>query len=230
MERYEISVEERKKTGKGVSRRLRREGLIPGVIYGREIDSKPLTVDPEDIKNKVNTNAIIDLKIGEDEEKTTMIKDFQKDVIKNKIIHVDFQQIFMDEKITVTVPVNIIGDSIGVQEGGVLQQLMREIEIEALPADIPEKLDLDISELDVGDSLQVKDIEVPEDIELMTSLDDVIVTVVTPSEEIEEEVEEELEEEFVEPEVIGEEGEELEEGEEREEEAGEEEQEHRDYM
>jgi len=230
MERYEISVEERKKTGKGVSRRLRREGLIPGVIYGREIDSKPLTVDPEDIKNKVNTNAIIDLKIGEDEEKTTMIKDFQKDVIKNKIIHVDFQQIFMDEKITVTVPVNIIGDSIGVQEGGVLQQLMREIEIEALPADIPEKLDLDISELDVGDSLQVKDIEVPEDIELMTSLGDVIVTVVTPSEEIEEEVEEELEEEFVEPEVIGEEGEELEEGEEREEEAGEEEQEHRDYM
>ncbi len=230
MERYEISVEERKKTGKGVSRRLRREGLIPGVIYGREIDSKPLTVDPEDIKNKVNTNAIIDLKIGEDEEKTTMIKDYQKDVIKGKIIHVDFQQIFMDEKITVTVPVNIIGDSIGVQEGGVLQQLMREIEIEALPADIPEKLDLDISELDVGDSLQVKDIEVPEDIELMTSLDDVIVTVVTPSEEIEEEVEEELEEEFVEPEVIGEEGEELEEGEEREEEAGEEEQEHRDYM
>src|SRR6056297_522158 len=98
MERYEISVEERKKTGKGVSRRLRREGLIPGVIYGREIDSKPLTVDPEDIKNKVNTNAIIDLKIGEDEEKTTMIKDYQKDVIKGKIIHVDFQQIFMDEK------------------------------------------------------------------------------------------------------------------------------------
>jgi len=218
MERYEISVTERSETGKGISRRLRRKGLIPGVIYGKDIGSQSLVVNPEDVKGKVNTNAIINLKIGDEKEEIAMIKDYQKDVIKGKIIHIDFQQIFMDEKISVTVPVNIVGSAMGVQEGGVLQQLMREIEIYSLPADIPEEVDLDITELNVGDSLQVKDIEIPEGVEVLTSLDDVVVTVVTPSEEIVEEVEEELEEEFIEPEVIGEEGEEVEEGEEAEEE------------
>ncbi len=232
MERYEMNVKTREKTGKGASRQLRREGLIPAVIYGKDIGSQPLIVDPEDIKGKLNTNAIIDLKLDDEKEEIAMIKDYQRDVIKDKIIHVDFQQIFMDEKISVSVPVNIVGTALGVQEGGVLQQLMREIEIDALPSEIPDEVDLDISELDVGDSLQVKDIDFPGGIDVLSSPNDVVVTVVTPSEEIEEEVEEELEEEFIEPEVIGEEGEELEEGEEGEaaEEESEGEQEHRDYM
>nr|AGF93495.1 ribosomal protein L25 [uncultured organism] len=224
MERYELEVETREGTGKGVSRRLRRNGKIPGIVYGKSIDSTPLIVDPTELYDKLNKNAIIDLKItDEDEEEVVMIKDYQRDVIKDNIIHVDFQQIFMDEEISVTVPINIVGDAIGVQEGGVLQELMREVEIEALPEDIPRELDLDISELEVGDSLQVSDIEAPEDIKITSSFDNVIVTVVPPSEEIEEEVEEELEEEFIEPEVIGEEGEEEEEIEFEEEEEEEEE-------
>jgi large subunit ribosomal protein L25 len=220
MQRYEVKVESRDKTGKGAARRLRREGLIPGVIYGKDMDSRSLKVNPHDIRNKVNTNAIIDLTISDDKEenkKIVMIKDYQRDVIKDKLIHVDFQQISMDEKINVSVPVNLVGDAFGVQEGGVLQQLMREINIEALPDDIPEELDLDISVLDVGDSLQVEDLEVEEDIDIIDSPVEVIVTIVTPSEEIEEE-EEEIEEDFIEPEVIGEEDdEETEEGEEGEE-------------
>ncbi len=221
MERHEIKVESREETGKGVARQLRRSGKIPGVIYGKERESQPLTVDPGDIKARLNSNAIFDIKIvgNENETETAMIKDYQKDVIKGKIIHVDFQQISMDEKISVTVPVRLVGESIGVQEGGVLQQLKRDIEIESLPADIPDELELDISELEVGDSLQISDFQVSDKIDILDSLDEVVVTVVTPSEEIEEE-EEELEEEFVEPEVIGEEeeGEELEEEEEMEEE------------
>jgi len=215
MERYEVEVAVREETGKGAARRLREQGKIPGVVYGKNREPQSLIVDPHDIANKVNSNAIFDLKIMEDEDgsaekeaEVTMIKDFQKDVIKGNIIHVDFQQISMDETITIDVPLNLVGESFGVKEGGVMQQLMREVSIEVLPSDIPEELDLDVSELDVGDSLQVGDLEVDEGIKLVDALDEVIVTIVTPSEEIEEE--EELEEEFVEPEVIGEE-EELEE-------------------
>lgn len=223
MERLNIKVEAREETGKGAVRRLRREGKIPGIIYGRGREPLPLSVDPLDVSKKVNSNVIVDLIIeGEEvqEEEVAMIKDYQKDVIKGNLLHVDFLKISMDEKIEVSVPVNIVGTAIGVKEGGVMQQLMREVDIEALPDDIPDEIDLDISELDVGDSLQVDDLDVKESVEILNSPEDVIITIVTPSEEIEEEIEEELEEEFVEPEVIGEE---TEEEEVEEEETGEEE-------
>ncbi len=217
MHRYSIEVEKRDETGKGVARRLRRNGLIPGVVYGSNREPQALTVNPLDLRGKIHSNAIIDLTI-DGEEETVMIKDFQKDVIKDELIHVDFQQISMDETIHITVPIKLVGDAPGVREGGVLQQLMREVDIEVLPTNIPDEIELDISELTLSDSLEVGDLEVPEEVTLINSLEDVIVTIVAPSEEIEEEEEEELEEEFIEPEVIGEEGEEVEgeEGEEQE--------------
>jgi len=216
MERFQLEAEAREETGKNVARKIRREGKIPGVVYGRERSPQPLIVDPLKLKGKLDANAIVDLIIkddeGEDSTETVMIKDYQKHVIKNELLHVDFHHISMDETITVTIPIETVGKAFGVQEGGVLQQLMREVEIECLPTDIPDKFELDITELDVGDSLQVSDLEIGDEIELVSSLDDVIVTVVTPSEEITEEVEEELlDVEGLEPEVIGEETEELEE-------------------
>mgnify|MGYP000288226014 CR=1 FL=1 len=216
MERFQLEAEARKKTGKGVARKIRREGKIPGVVYGRERSPQPLIVDPLKLKGKLDANAIVDLTIksseSEDTTETVMIKDYQRHVIKNELLHVDFHHISMDETITVTIPIETVGKAYGVQEGGVLQQLMREVEIECLPTDIPESFELDITDLDVGDSLQVSDLNVGEKIELVSSLEDVIVTVVTPSEEITEEVEEELlDVEGLEPEVIGEETEEVEE-------------------
>ena len=226
MERFQLEAEAREKTGKSIARKLRREGKIPGVVYGRERNPQALIVDPLKLKGKLDANAIVDLTIKDDGEKSTetvMIKDYQKHVIKNELLHVDFHHISMDETITVTIPIETVGKAYGVQEGGVLQQLMREVEIECLPTDIPDKFELDITELDVGDSLQVSDLEVGDEIDLVSALDDVIVTVVTPSEEITEEVEEELlDVEGLEPEVIGEETEEVEEeleGEEEEEKA-----------
>ena len=210
MNRYSIEVEKRDETGKGVARKLRRNGLIPGVVYGHNREPQALTVDPNDLKGKINSNAIIDLNI-DGEEETVMIKDFQKDVIKEDIIHVDFQQISMDETISITVPIKLVGDAPGVREGGVLQQLMRDVDIEVLPTNIPDEIELNIDELTLSDSLEVGDLDVPEDVNVLNSPDDVIVTIVAPSEEIEEEEEEELEEEFIEPEVIGEEEEEEEE-------------------
>ena len=207
MERYEITVETREETGKGTARKLRREGKVPGVIYGKNRDPKPLVIDPLDVNKRLLGNAIFELTIvdgDEKEDELAIIKDYQKHVIKDDLLHVDFQHISMDEKIAVTVSIKIEGSAPGVQEGGVLQKLMREVEIEAYPGDIPEEVVVNIDELTMGDSLQVSDLEVAENIDILSPAGNVIVTVVPPSEEITEEVEEELEEEFIEPEVIGE--------------------------
>ncbi len=238
MDRLAVEAQARKETGKGAARRIRRDGKTPAVVYGRNRDPQPLIVDPVELQGMLDSNAIVELTIkdGEDEvaTETVMIKDYQKHVIKEMLMHVDFHQISMDEKIAVTIPVKLVGKAYGVQEGGVLQQLMREIEIECLPGDIPEMVKLDISELDVGDSLSVGDLDIGEEIDLVSSPDDVIVTIVTPSEITEEEEEALLDVEDLEPEVIGEEAEELEEeleeGEEEEPEEEEEGQDKRDYM
>lgn len=216
MERHSIEAELRTETGKGAARRIRRSGLIPGVVYGRGNEPRSIKIDPQDIEKLLLSNAIFDLTfVGEDgEESTVIIKDYQKDVIKQNLLHVDFQFISMDEKITVSVPMNLEGEAVGVRDGGVLQQLLREIDIDVLPSEIPEEITIDISELEVGESLSVADLELPESIDLVTDSDEVIVTVVTPTELVEEDEEEE-EDEFLEPEVIGEEDEE--EGEEAEE-------------
>ncbi len=208
MERYNLSVEVREETGKGVARSLRRSGLVPAVIYGKSRPSQALTVNPEDLKNKMSGNAIFDLLItaeGEEIKETVMIKEVQKDPIKGELLHIDFHHISMDEKITINVSLNLNGEAPGVREGGVLQQLLREVEIECLPLDIPEALQLDISKLEMGNSLLVNDLEVPENIEIKTPFEEAIVTIVVPTEE-EEELEEETEgDELTEPEVIGEE-------------------------
>ncbi|MFW5735972.1 MAG: 50S ribosomal protein L25/general stress protein Ctc [Halanaerobium sp.] len=217
MERYSIEAELRTETGKGAARKIRRNGLIPGVVYGRGNEPRSIKIDPLDIEKLLQSNAIFDLTfVGEDgEESTVIIKDYQKDVIKQDLLHVDFQFISMDEKITVSVPMHLEGEAVGVRDGGVLQQLLREIEIDTLPAEIPEEITIDISELEVGESLSVADLDLPEGIDLVTDSDEVIVTVVTPTELAEEDEETEEEEEFLEPEVIDEEDEE--EGEEEEE-------------
>lgn len=210
MERYGLKAEIREETGKGIARQLRRGGLLPAVVYGRNREPQPLIINPEELKHRMGGNAIFDLELEGDKE-TVMIKDTQKDPITGALLHIDFLHITMDEKITVSIPINLTGDAYGVQEGGVLQQLLREISIECLPLDIPEEVTLDISALDLGDSLLVSDIEIPEDIEIVTPLEEVIVTIVAPTEIVEEEEEEE--EEFMEPEVIGEGDEENEGGE-----------------
>ncbi len=214
MERYGLKAEIREETGKGVARQLRRDGLLPGVVYGRNRVPQPLVINPDDLKQKMGGNAIFDLDLNGAQE-TVMIKEVQRDPVSGEYLHIDFLHITMDEKITVSIPINLTGEAAGVKEGGVLQQLLREISIECLPLDIPEELTLDISSLDLGDSLLVSDIEVPEDIEIVTPLEEVVVTIVAPTEMVEEEEEEE-EEEFMEPEVIGEgeEGEEVEDAEE----------------
>ncbi len=201
MERLELSAQKREETGKGSARKLRKTGLIPAVLYGGNRQPVNLKLDASEVEDVIGGNVIIDLSL-EDETDPVMVKEVQRDIIKGDLLHVDFYQVDLEEKIEVEVPVETVGQSIGEREGGILEVILREIEISCLPTDIPETFEVDISELEVGDSVSVADLEVSEDIEIITDSDETIATIVVPSELNldEEEEEEELEE----PEVIGE--------------------------
>ncbi|NLM96043.1 MAG: 50S ribosomal protein L25/general stress protein Ctc [Halanaerobiaceae bacterium] len=207
MEKYHLKVEKREATGKGAARKLRASGLVPGVVYGKNIEAKPVIVNPQDLANKFSSNIIFDLEIAGEDKLTAMIKEVKKDPITGVIEHIDFLHITMDEKIVVTVPLVLVGDAPGVKAGGVLQQLLREIEVQCLPLDIPENIEVDISGLEIGSSISVSDIETGDKLEVVTAPEEVIATVTVPADITEEETGE-GEEESAEPEVIGEEAEE----------------------
>jgi len=165
-ERVKLEVLERESSGSSATARLRREGFIPGVLYGR---------------GKTPHASIL--------------KDYQVDPIRGRITHFDLHEVRLDEAITAQVAIELIGESPGVKEGGVLSALVREVSVEALPLEIPDRLVLDISDSEIGTTLRVADLVAPEGSRILDDPDIVVVTVAAPRAEIEEEVpEEELEE------------------------------------
>lgn len=205
MEKIKLAAQVREKTGKGVARKLRQSGLVPAVLYGKDKDPQTLIVDPQEVRAYLAGNVIFDLEIEGLGKETAMIKEVQRDVISGDIKHIDFLHISMDEKVTVTVPIVLVGDAAGVQEGGVIQQLLWELEVECLPLEIPENIEIDISNLGIGESLSVSEVSAPGGTDILTSGEEVIVTIVQPTATVEET---DAEEEVTEPEVIGEETEE----------------------
>lgn len=205
MEKIKLAAQVREKTGKGVARKLRQSGLVPAVLYGKDKDPQTLIVDPQEVRAYLAGNVIFDLEIEGLGKETAMIKEVQRDVISGDIKHIDFLHISMDEKVTVTVPIALVGDAEGVQEGGVIQQLLWELEVECLPLEIPETIEIDISNLGIGESLSVSEVSAPGGTDILTSGEEVIVTIVQPTATVEET---DAEEEVTEPEVIGEETEE----------------------
>lgn len=205
MELVDLKVKLREEKGKSVSRKLRATGQIPAIFYGEKIKTVPLVVETKDFTAVVHTeagaNVLLNLKIeGLGKNETAIIKDIQRDPLKDSFLHVDFMKIALDEKITTTVPVTVVGESPGVKEGGVLQHGLWEIEVEALPADLPEKFEVDVSGLDIGDSLRVSDLLQPKGVEILSGVEETVVSVVPPTVVKEEEV---VEEELVEPELVG---------------------------
>lgn len=208
----------RDETGKGAARRLRREGRIPAVVYGRGEETRSLTVDAHDFEMLVKEHALdttlVELSIEAEGKKKastvkTLVVEVQSHPYRPEVLHVDFQQIHAGERVTVEVPIRLTGTPEGVREGGVLQHIMHVIELECTVESIPESFEVDVSGLLIGDSLHVSDLETPEDVELLPDPKRTICTVAAPTILELPEEEEELEE----PELVGEEGEELEEGE-----------------
>jgi large subunit ribosomal protein L25 len=189
--------------------------LIPAVFYGPEVDPVHLSLEYRDLEKLIRTgageNVIIDLAIETGESTLShraMLKEIQMDPVKQTVLHVDLYEISMDKKIEVEVPITLTGTAKRVSdEGGILQQVSRTLEISCLPDNIPDAFELDVTELNIGDSLHVSDLKIPSDIEVLVEDELTIATVVPPTkvEEIEPEVPEEEEEgEEVEAEAVAE--------------------------
>jgi large subunit ribosomal protein L25 len=201
-----LSVEERPERGSRATRRLRRAGLVPGVVYGgTDGDSVSFKVGARDLRHVlVDGSALIDLEVAGGKARPVIVKDRQLHPVRDEVIHIDLLEVRLDEKIHSMVGVELEGveEAPGVKEGGVLEHITRELNINALPTDIPERIVVDVSGLEVAGTLMLSEISAPAGVELLDDPDEtVIATVVVPTEvEEPEEVEEETE-------LVGEEGE-----------------------
>ena len=192
-------------TGKSSTKRVRADGMVPAVFYGHGIDPLSLSIDAKTFRSVIHgeagTNVILQLKIdGKKGNHTAIIKEIQRHPIKDYFFHIDFLKIAMDEKIQAKIPVNVVGEAIGAREGGVLQHGLWEIEVEALPADLPENIEIDVSDLGIGGSVRIADLAVGEEVTILTDSEETVVSVVPPTELKAEEL---VGEEMAEPELVG---------------------------
>ncbi len=187
--------------GNGPARVLRRAGQIPAVLYGRKIEPVLLSVNTKDLEQILKKGGfgqvILNLVIQNGKKVTTsaIIKELQTHPVSGNLIHIDFYEVDMKRQIKVMVPVITTGKSVGIEEGGLLNIVRRELEVFCLPGDMPEAIEIDISELGIGDSIHVEDVSLGENVEVATDVNFTVVTVLSPKveEEVVEEEEEELE-------------------------------------
>jgi large subunit ribosomal protein L25 len=216
-ERVKLKVQARESRGSSESRRLRSDGLVPGVLYGNGGNAQPFCIEERELRKALTgdhgLHAILDVVLeGQQKAHHAVLKEYQLDPTRARLLHIDLQEVRLDQAIQTQVVVELLGDSEGVKEGGVLSQIQREVNVEALPMEVPDRLELDVSRMVIGDALRLSDLRVPEGVKLLDDPDTVLATV-TPPTKIEEPevVEEELEEgELPEGEVA--EGEEASEG------------------
>lgn len=207
-EAVDIQVELREPGSSNQARRLRRDGKVPAVLYGEDRDPRPIVVNPRDLVEILTSdqgeNTILSLTVGEGNSQTALIHDYQVDPVTHKILHADFKRISMDVEVEVDVPVHLQGEPIGVKrDGGVLDQVVRELKVRCLPGSIPDAFDLDVSKLEIGDSLHVSDIEAPEGVVIEEDPEQTLAVVAPPQElEVETTEEDDLLGEAEEPELI----------------------------
>jgi large subunit ribosomal protein L25 len=184
MPEFVVPAESRTDTGKNANRRLRSRGLIPGVLYTSGKQSVAVQVSPGEIgtilKSAAGENTIFDLDIA-GKRRTVILKEFQREPLRGKLLHADFYEVALDKRLEVKVHIELEGTPMGVKlQGGIVDFVTRELEIECLPADIPEKIVVDISHLELGKHLRVSDIKVPEKVKVLVEPDVVVVHVVMP--------------------------------------------------
>jgi large subunit ribosomal protein L25 len=182
MEQMIIKAEKRDNKGKSIARKLRKEGKIPAILYGRDVDPLPISISAREwsvLGRHVKRNAILDMELlaqGDAEHRPVMIKEVQREVVSDRVLHIDFLQVSMTRMVEVEIAIHLKGEAIGATKEGVVEQHLRSIRIECLPTQIPETLDIDVSALDIGDALHVRDISLP-GVKLLESGDVAIVTV-----------------------------------------------------
>jgi large subunit ribosomal protein L25 len=191
-----LEAKEREGRGKNDARRLRAQGMVPAVLYGdgggagSTVLAVPAKVVDYTLQH-VGDNALYDLKLGGQDDATVRVVDVQRNPVSGRLVHVDLAPVNMRERIVITVPLTVAGveDSPGVSEGGVLDQVAYDVEVESLPGDIPQGLTLDVSGLQIGDNLTLADVELPEGVELISDPEEIAATVTPPTEISDEEIE-----------------------------------------
>jgi large subunit ribosomal protein L25 len=183
-----LEAQKREPGNKNTARRVRAGGKIPAVLYGAGNEAATVTVDPRQVLRILHSesghNTIFDLAFDSDRVKA-MIVDWQFEPLKGRLLHVDLQRIAMDKKLTVTVPIVLKGEAAGVkQEGGILEQLLREVEIECLPADIPKSIEVDISHLTFGVEVRVGDVKHSDKLKFLTDPEQMIAHITSVKEEV----------------------------------------------
>jgi len=197
MDNKVMNATKREETGKGPAKRYRMQGFIPAIMYGYR-GVKNIVVkrtEFESIFEEIGGHSIIALNIGNDENVDVIVKDYQLDPVKKNLIHLDFLEIESGKVLKTEVPIKVIGESEGIKIGGILEEFIKEVSIECLPKDIPELIEIDISDLNLGDSFHVSELKLKESIKILDNPDQVILTIGVPSKvtETTEEVEEEVE-------------------------------------
>lgn len=187
MQQFQLAAEVRHETGKGANNRLRRSGYIPAVVYGAGKENLSLKVEERLVSRLIRQggmNRLLILKV-DGEDRAVLMHEVQVHPVRGALQHIDFLEVRLDEKVNVTVPVQVIGDAPGVLEGGVLAQALWELEVSCLPTEIPEAVEVDVSGLAIGDSLLVKDVQAPEGVEILTDPEEAVVSVVAPQAAVE---------------------------------------------
>jgi len=188
MAQVNVSATIRTDGGKNVARRLRATGRIPAILYGRKEDALAISVNPKELSAILHSgtghNTIFSLNIEGRGLTSVMIKDWQYDPIKDNLLHADLQRIAMDETLQIHVPITAVGEAKGVKvQAGIFEFVLREVEVECLPADIPEHITIDISDLEIGSNLRVADLPVDPKIKILSDRDLVVAHVIAPKEE-----------------------------------------------
>jgi large subunit ribosomal protein L25 len=206
-ERTKLLVTQRETLGSAESRRLRKSGLVPGVLYG---SGEPVAICVQErelrraLTGAAGLHSILDVEIdGKGKTHASILKDFQVDPVRGGVTHVDLQEVRLDQTINASVSVNLIGgdDAPGVREGGVLSQVLREVTVEALPLEVPEHIDVDVSEMEIGGTLRLAELAAPDGVTILGDMESVVATITAPTREVEPEP---TEEELAEAEAAGE--------------------------
>ena len=184
MERVTIHVDKREEKGKGAARSLRRNEMIPAVLY-RGGGSLPIKINKKEVMQFINTTSgeqiMVNLEFSDGDSKLALMKEFQVDPAKRELLHADFFEVSLTEKLKLSVPVSTTGEPVGVKrDGGILQNVLREIEIECLPDKIPGHIRVDISNLEIGQSFHVRDLDLGSDVKIFTDPQEVIANIVAP--------------------------------------------------
>ena len=207
MEKIIVKADKRPEIGKGSARSLRRMGMVPAIIYS-EGNSTPIKVQGKQMTKLIYSgggeHALITMELNEDGAKSSehpvLIKDYQRDPVSEELLHVDFMEVSLKKLLTVSIAVVIVKQPVGVKMGGIMQQNLREVEVECLPTQIPDRFEVNAESVEIGGSLHVSDLPVHEGVKFITDPSEVILTVTTPV--IEEAAPEAAEEGAAEPELV----------------------------